>query len=148
MNKLRDKHLALLDRCRQQGYLSPIDVDIVYSFSEPRTYWQSRKLGKIKLQVLRNLELNGYLVRVTESKWKITQKGIDELNKYARAKGRRVKKISMKRIDNSSVIIPCDMCLKRPAVYLIEKDNTRLCDICLTRYLVEHGIKAYEVRLA
>ena len=146
---MNPKQLALLDRCRQQGYLSPIDVDIVYSFSEPRTYWQSRKLGKIKMQILRNLEFEGYLVKVTEFKWKLTQKAIDELNRYTREKmnGRRVKKISMKRIDNSSVIVPCDMCLKRPAVYLIEKDNTRLCDTCLTRYLIEHGIKIYEVAL-
>jgi len=102
----------------------------------------------MSLALKRNRQYQHQWGRVTESKWKITQKGIDELNRYARAKGRRVKKISMKRIDSSSIIIPCDMCLKRPAVYLIEKDNTRLCDTCLTRYLVEHGIKAYEVRLA
>ena len=63
---------------------------------------------------------------------------------YAKRKKHRIK---VRRID-SQIIATCDMCLKRPAVYLIEKDNTRLCDICLTKYLVEHGIKAYEVRLA
>jgi len=60
---------------------------------------------------------------------------------------RRRHKIKIRKIDGS-IAVPCDMCLKRPAVYLIEKDNTRLCDTCLTRYLVEHNIKAYEVRLA
>jgi len=61
---------------------------------------------------------------------------------------RKRRKIKIKRIDSSSVIASCDICFKRPAVYLVEKDNTRLCDTCLTRYLVEHGIKIYEVRLA
>ena len=142
---MNPKKILLLDRCRQQGYISPADLDIVYSFSEPITYWQSKRLGKIKLQILRSLELEGYLIKAGDLKWKLTQKGVDELNRYMHQRI-KTKKLVMKRIA-ADIVLPCDICRKRLAVYITE-DNTRLCDACLTGYLREHGIRAYEVRLA
>ena len=79
--KLNDKQIKLLELCRQQGHLTPDDVDIVYHFSEPKTYWQFRKLNRIKFQILMNLELRGYLVRVRKFEWRITKKSLQILKR-------------------------------------------------------------------
>ncbi len=56
-------------------------------------------------------------------------------------------KLKILKIANSHEIVNCDLCLRRPAVYEVRFDGTRLCELCLTKYLNEHGIKRYQVRI-
>jgi len=72
---MNPNQLALLDRCRRQGYITPADVSKVYPFWEPRNYRQFRRLNKIKLHILKNLESRGYIIQVGKFKWKLRRNG-------------------------------------------------------------------------
>lgn len=41
--------------------------------------------------------------------------------------------------------VNCDLCLSRPATYFVKQDLTRLCEVCLSKYLHEHQAQRYEV---
>jgi len=72
---MNSNQLELLARCRRQGYITPKDVNMVYPFWEPQNYRQFRKLNKIKLRILRGLELKGYIIQVSKFKWKLRRNG-------------------------------------------------------------------------
>jgi len=57
-----------------------------------------------------------------------------------------MQKIEFNEIPDN-VIRVCDYCRKRKAIYYSRKDNTLLCEHCIDRYLKEHHIKVYQVRL-
>jgi len=57
-----------------------------------------------------------------------------------------MRKIPIDRIPDS-LITTCDYCKKRVAIYYVRQDRTRLCSVCIDKYLKEHKIKVYQVRL-
>jgi len=55
-------------------------------------------------------------------------------------------KIPFYRIPDN-LFIACDYCRKRVAIYYVKQDGTHLCSVCVNKYLSEHNIKAYQVKL-
>lgn len=77
--RLGSRQLTLLDRCRRKGYITTGDVDVVYNFPNPSSFEAFRNLNRHKVEILRKLEVGGYLVQVAPSKWKLTRNGLDVL---------------------------------------------------------------------
>ena len=55
-------------------------------------------------------------------------------------------KIPIDRIPDS-ILVTCDYCRRRPAIYYVRQDGTRLCEHCIDKYLKEKHIKVYQVKL-
>ena len=75
------KKLLLLDRCRRKGFLTIRDIDIVYNFPTPDNYNDYHKQNLHKYEILKGLELQGYLKKVGEMRWELTEKGFIELQR-------------------------------------------------------------------
>jgi len=69
------KKLLLLDRCRRKGHIGIRDVDIVFNFPTPNNYTDYHKQNLHKLEILRGLELQGYLRKIAKLEWELTEKG-------------------------------------------------------------------------